>query len=89
MSAPGAQAVTPPPAERAGRDPGQQLVLLLGLQFVFGIAFSTFVLLPKILASNVHAGPGALGRVMSMFAYAGLGTALAIGGRGPGAPSPH
>jgi predicted MFS family arabinose efflux permease len=72
---------TPDATERARTDPGRQLVLLLTLQFVFGIAFSTFVLLPKILASTVHAGPGAIGRVMSMFAYAGLGTALAIGGR--------
>jgi MFS family permease len=49
---------------------------LLTLQLAFGVAFSTFVLLPKILASSLHAGPEAVGRVMSMFAYAGLGAAL-------------
>jgi predicted MFS family arabinose efflux permease len=76
---------TAPAAEPARRAPasddGRQLVLLLALQFSFGIAFSTFVLLPKILAASLHAGPAAIGRVMAMFAYAGLAAALLTGGR--------
>jgi MFS family permease len=65
----------------AAPDAGRQLVLLLSLQFSFGLAFSTFVLLPKILAASLHAGPAAIGRVMAMFAYAGLAAALLAGRR--------
>jgi predicted MFS family arabinose efflux permease len=66
----------------------QQFVLLLVLQFCFGIAFSTFVLLPKILASSLHAGPGGIGVVMSMFAMAGVATIPFVGTRvdRPGRP---
>ena len=84
MSAPEvpAPAATPGPVEAsASPDAGRQLALLLTLQFSFGIAFSTFVLLPKILAASLHAGPAAIGRVMAMFAYAGLAAALLTGER--------
>lgn len=74
-----AQEVPAPSSEAP--DAGRQLVLLLALQFSFGLAFSTFVLLPKILAASLHAGPAAIGRVMAMFAYAGLAAALLSGGR--------
>jgi len=56
-------------------------VLLLGLQFAFGVAFSIFVLLPKILASSLHAGPEGIGLVMSMFAFAGVATVPFVGAR--------
>jgi MFS family permease len=68
-------------AAAAGDDPARQLVLLLALQFTFGIAFSIFVLLPKILASALHAGPEGIGLVMSMFAIAGVATVPFVGAR--------
>ena len=59
----------------------RQFALLLGLQFAFGIAFSIFVLLPKILAASLHAGPEGIGVVMSMFSFAGLGAVPFVGAR--------
>jgi MFS family permease len=66
---------------RASSDPGRQLALLLGLQFAFGFAFSTFLLLPKILAARLHAGPAEIGRVMAMFAVASVVVAPFVGAR--------
>jgi predicted MFS family arabinose efflux permease len=79
VSAPAA-AQTSPNADLAPR-PERQFVLLLGVQFAFGVAFSTFVLLPKILASSLHAGPAGIGLVMSMFAIAGVATVPFVGAR--------
>ena len=79
MSAPAAALPSPNPG-RASR-PERQFVLLLGVQFAFGVAFSTFVLLPKILASSLHAGPEGIGLVMSMFAIAGVATVPFVGAR--------
>ncbi|HVU49166.1 MAG TPA: MFS transporter [Polyangia bacterium] len=82
MSAPELPApTTPVEAAARARDADRQLMLLLALQFAFGLAFSTFVLLPKILAASLHAGPAAIGRVMAMFAYAGVAAALLTGRR--------
>ena len=77
MTAPAA----PPPLAEPQPRPERQLVLLLGLQFAFGVAFSIFVLLPKILASSLHAGPEGIGLVMSMFALAGVATVPFVGAR--------
>jgi MFS family permease len=73
--------------ERAS-DPDRQFVLLLVLQFSFGIAFSIFVLLPKILAASLHAGPAGIGVVMAMFNFAGIATIPFVGARvdRPGRP---
>jgi MFS family permease len=62
--------------------------LLLALQFAFGIAFSIFLLLPKILATRLHAGPEGIGLVGSMFAFAGIATVPFVGARvdRPGRP---
>jgi MFS family permease len=83
VSAPSAPIETAPaPAAGAeGSDPTRQLALLLTLQFAFGIAFSTFVLLPKILAASLGAGPGGIGLVMSMFAIAGVAAVPFVGAR--------
>jgi predicted MFS family arabinose efflux permease len=66
----------------------RQFALLLGLQFAFGIAFSIFVLLPKILAASLHAGPEGIGVVMSMFSFAGVAAVPFVGARvdRPGRP---
>jgi len=62
--------------------------LLLALQFTFGVAYSTFLLLPKILAANLHAGPEGIGLVGSMFALAGIVAVPIVGARvdRPGRP---
>jgi MFS family permease len=59
----------------------RQFALLLGLQFAFGIGFSIFVLLPKILASALHAGPEGIGLVTSMFSLAGVAAVPFVGAR--------
>ena len=66
----------------------RELPLLLVVNFAFGIAFSIFVLLPKILASTLHAGPEGIGLVMSMFSFAGLAAVPFVGARvdRPGRP---
>ena len=57
-----------PPAEASPTDANaRQLALLLALQFAFGIAFSIFLLLPKIFATALHAGPGGIGLVHLLF----------------------
>jgi MFS family permease len=65
-----------------------QLALLLTLQFAFGIAFSIFLLLPKIFAAHLHAGPAGIGLVNAMFAIAGVGAVPFVGARvdHPGRP---
>jgi MFS family permease len=65
-----------------------QLALLLTLQFAFGIAFSIFLLLPKIFAAHLHAGPAGIGLVNAMFAIAGVGAVPFVGARvdRPGRP---
>lgn len=81
-----------PPAEVSAvaheADTTRQLPLLLAVNFAFGIAFSIFVLLPKILASTLHVGPEGIGLVMSMFSFAGLGAVPFVGARvdRPGRP---
>ena len=66
----------------------RQFAILLAVQFAFGISFSIFVLLPKILASSLHAGPEGIGLVMSMFAFAGVAAGPFVGARvdRPGRP---
>jgi predicted MFS family arabinose efflux permease len=59
----------------------RQFALLLSLQFSFGIAFSIFLLLPKIFASALHAGPEGIGLVQSMFAIAGVAAVPFVGAR--------
>jgi MFS family permease len=65
-----------------------QLALLLTLQFSFGIAFSTFLLLPKICAVYLHGGPVGIGIINSIFAVAGVATVPFVGARvdHPGRP---
>jgi MFS family permease len=65
-----------------------QLALLLILQFAFGIAFSIFLLLPKILAVHLHGGPAGIGLVNAMFAFAGIAAVPFVGARvdRPGRP---
>src|SRR5258708_1239009 len=47
-------------------------VTLLCLQLAFGFSFSTFYLLPKFMAVELRATPGAIGAVTGMFGLAGL-----------------
>jgi MFS family permease len=65
-----------------------QLALLLTLQFAFGIAFSIFLLLPKIFAVHMHAGPAGIGMVNAMFSIAGIASVPFVGARvdRPGRP---
>jgi MFS family permease len=42
-----------------------RFVLILGLQFVFGLGFSSFFLLPKYLTAVHHADAGWIGRIMA------------------------
>ncbi|HVX95682.1 MAG TPA: MFS transporter [Polyangia bacterium] len=86
MTAPAAAQETPEAPPRPGA--GAQFALLLALQFSFGLAFSIFLLLPKILAARLHAGPGGIGLVMSMFAFAGVAAIPFVGARvdRPGRP---
>jgi MFS family permease len=58
------------------------------MQFSFGLSFSIFLLLPKILAAHLHAGPEGIGLVMSMFAFAGVAAVPFVGARvdRPGRP---
>jgi MFS family permease len=58
-----------------------QFALLLALQFSFGIAYSTFLLLPKILAVYLHAGPGSIGLVGAVSAVAGVTAVPFVGAR--------
>jgi predicted MFS family arabinose efflux permease len=58
-----------------------QFGLLLALQFAFGIAASTFLLLPKILAVYMHAGPGGIGVVSAVSAFAGVASVPFLGAR--------
>jgi MFS family permease len=59
----------------------RQLLLLLALQFSFGIAFSIFLLLPKIFATSLHTGPGGIGLVQAMFSLAGFVAVPFVGAR--------
>jgi MFS family permease len=71
-----------PPAEASPTDAdARQLALLLALQFAFGIAFSIFLLLPKIFATSLRAGPGGIGLVQSMFSLAGFVAVPLVGAR--------
>jgi MFS family permease len=65
-----------------------QLALLLTLQFSFGIAFSTFLLLPKILKLYLHAGPAGTALISATFAAAGVAAIPFVGARvdRPGRP---
>jgi MFS family permease len=59
----------------------RQLVLLLALQFSFGLAYSIFLLLPKIFATSLRAGPGGIGLVQSMFSLAAFVAVPFVGAR--------
>jgi MFS family permease len=59
----------------------RQLLLLLALQFSFGLAYSIFLLLPKIFATSLHAGPGGIGLVQAMFSLAGFIAVPFVGAR--------
>jgi MFS family permease len=58
------------------------------MQFAFGIAFSTFLMPPKILATKLGAGPSGIGAVNAMFALAGVAAVPFVGARvdRPGRP---
>ncbi len=49
-----------------------RFVLLLATQATYGCVYSAFLLLPKYLARELHAGPGAIGWVMSAYVAGGL-----------------
>ncbi len=73
---------------RAAPAPASPLATLLVMQFAFGVAFSTFLLLPKILATRLGAGPGGIGLVNAMFSLAGVAAVPFVGARvdRPGRP---
>jgi MFS family permease len=62
--------------------------ILLTLQFVFGVAVSIFLLLPKILSEHLGSGPEGIGVVNAMFAIAGVAVVPLVGARvdRPGRP---
>ncbi|HVZ70859.1 MAG TPA: MFS transporter [Polyangia bacterium] len=64
------------------------LVTLLALQFVFGIAFSTYLMLPKLLAAHLGAGPSGIGVVAAAFSFGALVAVAFVGARvdRPGRP---
>jgi MFS family permease len=72
-----------PPTPTSSPSP---LATLLVMQFAFGVAFSTFLMLPKILATRLGAGPGGIGLVNAMFSFAGVAAVPFVGARvdGPG-----
>src|SRR3954467_5769498 len=47
-------------------------VLVLCVQFCFGLSYSTFFLLPKFLARQFHANPDAIGAVAACALLAGV-----------------
>jgi MFS family permease len=67
-----------PPTPTSSSSP---LATLLVMQFAFGVAFSTFLMLPKILATRFGAGPGGIGLVNAMFSLAGIAAVPFVGAR--------
>jgi MFS family permease len=61
--------------------PASPLATLLVMQLAFGVAFSTFLMLPKILATRLGAGPGGIGLVNAMFSLAGIAAVPFVGAR--------
>ena len=47
-------------------------VRLMAMQVAFGLSFSIFLILPKHLAVTLHAGPAAVGWIMSMYGVANI-----------------
>lgn len=47
-------------------------VRLMAMQVAFGLSFSIFLILPKHLAVTLHAGPAAIGWIMSMYGVANI-----------------
>jgi MFS family permease len=84
-SPPTAPPSSPPTAPPA---PPSSFETLLGMQFTFGLAFSTFLMLPKVLALHLHAGPAAIGVVAAAFSVAGIVAVALVGPRvdQPGRP---
>jgi MFS family permease len=82
VSASASRAAPPSPS------PPSPLATLLVMQFAFGVAFSTFLMLPKILASRLGAGPAGIGVVNAMFSLAGVAAVPFVGARvdRPGRP---
>jgi MFS family permease len=79
----------PPPASpNAAAATPSPFATLLAIQFAFGVAFSTFLMLPKILATQLGAGPSGIGVVNAMFALAGVAAVPFVGARvdRPGRP---
>jgi len=58
--------------EKAGILYTKGFVLLLWHQLAFAFSFSTFFLLPKFLAADLHAPPIAIGIVMAMFGLSAI-----------------
>lgn len=54
-------------------------ILLLVLQATFGLAFSSYFLLPKYLATELRAGPTAIGNVSAIAAIAGVVSVPVVG----------
>ncbi|HSZ80933.1 MAG TPA: MFS transporter, partial [Polyangia bacterium] len=81
MSAPSLLATAPAPPSPGSAAIPRQLLLLLALQFSFGLAYSIFLLLPKIFATSLHAGPGGIGLVQAMFSLAGFVAVPFVGAR--------
>jgi MFS family permease len=54
-------------------------VLMLGVQFLFGLSFSTFFLLPKYLAREFHAKADAIGAIAAIALLAGVAATPLIG----------
>jgi MFS family permease len=58
--------------ERTGVLYTRDFVVLLWHQLAFAFSFSTFFLLPKFLAADLHAPPTAIGLVMAMFGLSAI-----------------
>jgi MFS family permease len=60
---------------RAAPLPYRELRLVIGMQLAYGFCWSMFLLLPKFLTTELHAGPGQIGLVSAIPSFAG---ALAV-----------
>src|SRR5579884_3605122 len=72
------------PDDRPGASDGQRLATrpfidLVVAQLWFGFAYAIFLLLPKLLAANYHAGAGQVGFVMAAFGVLSLAASPGIG----------
>ena len=73
------ESVGPDKSAKVGVLYTKDFVILVWHQLAFAFSFSTFFLLPKFLAANLHAAPTAIGIVMAMFGLSAIVTMPLLG----------